>query len=504
MKTICFLLITSLTMSAYAQTWIKTYDHNNGNTDVASKIIETNNNHFIVAGQTTIPSIWMWGFNGFIIALDFNGDTLWTKTLGSSANDFLTDVIENNNNELIFTGSRYYFPANSPQLWIIKLQLNANGTQIISTSEKYFGGNDKDDGGTKIIQNPDGTYFVTGNTESYGTQQGGSDAWLLKLNSNLDTIWTKTYDFGYAEEAKSIIPFNSGNYLMLVNSTTGQMGFPPFYTNFAKVLLINSSGNVLKTLTFNNDTINYFINARPTSDGGAILIGSTGVNDNSVPYGGRNIFIVKLNANADTVWTKIYGGYGKYDGGLDIIQDNDGTYYAACYTQTQYVDSVDNWYLMRLDAQGNIIYSNCLIHKKDNDDPVSILKASDGTLVIAGHINANSNPGQSWDLGNSDICVAKLDTNFVTGIQEQVLNKLSFTIYPNPFTAQATLHTDQILENATLRIYNIYSQKVKEITNIYGQTITLQRNNLPSGLYFVQLLHDNNVITNAKLIILTE
>lgn len=505
MKIYFFIFIFSLTIFTNVQSWIKSYDYNNGNTDVASKIIETHDHHFIIAGQTSIPSIWEWGFNGFIMALDINGDTLWTNELGGTANDFLNDVIENDNNELIFTGSRHCFGllwVNSPQLWILKFQLNSSGTYVVNISEKYFGEiNAKKDVGTKIIQNSDGTYFVVGYTESYGTQQGGADAWLLKLNSNFDTLWTKTYDFGYSDEAKSIIPLNSENYLMLINSTTGQMGFPVYYTTFANVLLIDSSGKILKTLTFSNDTINQFLNARPTSDGGAILIGSTGINDNSYINGGRNIFIVKLDANADTVWTKIYGAYGKYDGGLDIIQDKDGTYYAACYTETLFVDSVDNWYLLRLNQQGDTLYSNCLIHKKDNDDPISILKASDGSIVVAGHINANSNPAQGWNIGNSDICVVKLDTNFTTGIKDFESKEYSLNIFPNPFTTLTTINSDKILKDATLSIYNSIGELVNEIRNISGYTINLRRENLARGLYFIRLTEDNKVIKIDKLVI---
>ncbi|MCA1918690.1 MAG: T9SS type A sorting domain-containing protein [Flavobacterium piscis] len=503
MKTILTTILVSLATGMFGQTWIKTYDHKNGNTDVASKIIETHNQHFIVAGHTTIPANYLWGFNGYIMALDFNGDTLWTKETGSTANDFLNDVIENNNNELIFTGMRYYINAftgdNSQQLWILKIQLNSNGTQITNMSEKYFGGKTNKDGGNKIIQNSDGTYFVTGVTESYGTQQGGEDAWLLKLNSNLDTLWTKTYDFGYKETAKSIIPFNSNNYLLIINSTTGQIGFPPYYTSFSKVLLIDSLGSVLKTLTFNNDTISFISNARPTSDGGAILIGSSGLYDNSSSGGGRNIFVIKLDPNADTTWTKIYGAYGKYDGGFDIIQDNDGTYYAACYTQTQYTDSVDNWYLMHLDQQGNLLNSSCLIHKKDNDDPLSILKVSDGTIIVAGHINANSNPLQGLNLGNSDICIAKLNTDFTTSVSKHIPGRKYFRIFPNPFNDNISFQfkSDEFLE-LELVLFDYTSRKL--IQKKFTKEVTLSTEQLSKGIYIYEIKNKDIVIDRGKII----
>jgi hypothetical protein len=75
------------------------------------------------------------------------------------------------------------------------------------------------------------------------------------------------------------------------------------------------------------------------------------------------------------------------------------------------------------------------------------------------------------------------------------------SIYPNPFSAQGTLHTDKPVRNATLTMYNCFGQRVAEIMNISGQTITIRRDNLPGGVYFVHLIQDNRIIATKKLII---
>jgi hypothetical protein len=66
---------------------------------------------------------------------------------------------------------------------------------------------------------------------------------------------------------------------------------------------------------------------------------------------------------------------------------------------------------------------------------------------------------------------------------------------------QTTLQSDKIFENATLTLYNSLGQQVKKITNISGQTKTLNRENLPSGLYFMRLTQNNKCIATDKLII---
>ncbi len=88
-----------------------------------------------------------------------------------------------------------------------------------------------------------------------------------------------------------------------------------------------------------------------------------------------------------------------------------------------------------------------------------------------------------------------------TSIVKYNNSNVDLEIYPNPFTTQATLQTDIPLTNATLTVVNIFGQTVAQIKNISGQTVTLQRNDLPSGFYFLQLTEDNNQIVTKKIII---
>lgn len=87
-----------------------------------------------------------------------------------------------------------------------------------------------------------------------------------------------------------------------------------------------------------------------------------------------------------------------------------------------------------------------------------------------------------------------------TGI-EGLSNTSDISIYPNPFSTQTTLLSNKVLKDATLNIYNSLGQELKRVKNISGQTITINRNNLPSGLYYLQLKQDNQAIVNSKIII---
>lgn len=74
-------------------------------------------------------------------------------------------------------------------------------------------------------------------------------------------------------------------------------------------------------------------------------------------------------------------------------------------------------------------------------------------------------------------------------------------LFPNPISSSITLESEKTFINAKLILYNSFGQQVKRINDISGKTYTLQRDNLPNGIYFLQLQNDNNLITTYKVVI---
>ncbi len=89
----------------------------------------------------------------------------------------------------------------------------------------------------------------------------------------------------------------------------------------------------------------------------------------------------------------------------------------------------------------------------------------------------------------------------ITGIKSIVSNERIVSVFPNPFSSLTTLKTTGVFNDAALDVYNLYGQIVKQIKNISGQTITVQRDNLTAGIYFLRLTQNNKVITTHKLVI---
>jgi hypothetical protein len=80
-------------------------------------------------------------------------------------------------------------------------------------------------------------------------------------------------------------------------------------------------------------------------------------------------------------------------------------------------------------------------------------------------------------------------------------NDFIFDIYPNPFSGETTFYSTEELKDARLIIYNSHGQVVIQIKNISRQKVTLNCENLSSGLYYINLLQDGKIIVTDKLVI---
>ena len=87
------------------------------------------------------------------------------------------------------------------------------------------------------------------------------------------------------------------------------------------------------------------------------------------------------------------------------------------------------------------------------------------------------------------------------GIAENSLENY-LLIAPNPFNSFTKIQTTGHFNNGILRIYNAFGETIQRIENYTGDTITLSRDKLPSGVYFVQLTSETKTLDVEKFIII--
>lgn len=76
-----------------------------------------------------------------------------------------------------------------------------------------------------------------------------------------------------------------------------------------------------------------------------------------------------------------------------------------------------------------------------------------------------------------------------------------YRLFPQPLRHEATLQINRPLNDATLIIYNLYGQPVKQLPHLSGNNIPLRREELPAGIYSLQLTEDRKISVTERLII---
>jgi hypothetical protein len=86
-------------------------------------------------------------------------------------------------------------------------------------------------------------------------------------------------------------------------------------------------------------------------------------------------------------------------------------------------------------------------------------------------------------------------------VNENVKDDPEIHTFPNPFVLQTTFRSDHCFNDLSLTLFNASGQKVKHIEHLSGQTITLNRNGLPPGVYFLFLTEGRKTYLPLKIMI---
>jgi photosystem II stability/assembly factor-like uncharacterized protein len=104
----------------------------------------------------------------------------------------------------------------------------------------------------------------------------------------------------------------------------------------------------------------------------------------------------------------------------------------------------------------------------------------------------------AWAVGNDGLILNWNETVSTKDVEEESL----FNLYPNPFSANATLEFENSQnENHTLTLYDLQGRIVRTITDITSDQVIIEKDNLTGGMYFFQLRTDKGVRATGKLAI---
>ncbi len=266
---------------------------------------------YIFAGGTMSFGVLM---EVFLVKTDAEGDTLWTRTIGGGGYDCAYDIKQTIEGGYVITGN-YDSPGGySNDVYIVKT--DANGDTLWTRTYGY--GSNSVEIGRSIQQTDDLGYIVAGYTAPYGAQL--VNVWLLKTDANGDTLWTKQYGGPDWDGAFSVQQTTDDGYIIT--------GFTKSFGNEYDIWLLktDSNGDTLWTGIYGGDGWEVGNFVQQTRDGGYIVAGFS----ESIDVGDESVLLVKTDANGDTLWMRMYGGHG-YDAALSVRQTSEGNYIVAGY-----------------------------------------------------------------------------------------------------------------------------------------------------------------------------
>ena len=250
------------------------------------------------------------------------------------------------------------------------------------TFQRTFG-DSLSDYGQSVIQTPDSGYLVTGTK-----QVSGFTDWrllLLRTDKLGNEIWTQLYTALGAVEigGMSIEKTNDGNYII-----SGEITFSgsPYYDVY--LLKVDSAGNELWHKTYGGSQSERGMSVKQTFDSGFIICGWT----RSFGAGLSDLYVIKTDANGDSLWTKTYGGTN-WEYGYAVEQSPDSGYVIVGNTQQTQI------FVVKTNQLGDTSWTK-IIYFTGTGEARDVKISDDGNIIIAGWISPT---------GVADFFLTKMD-----------------------------------------------------------------------------------------------
>lgn len=462
---------------AQAPDTIWTRTYGGSGDDRANSVCETSDGGFIIAGSTNSSG----QPDIYIIKTNSTGDTLWTRMYGGEDWDEAKSIQQSSDGGFMITGSTYSYGAGSSDLYLIKSDSNGN-----TLWTKTYGG-ESSDGGAIVQQTTDRGYIILGHTESFGN--GYRDIWLLKTDENGDTLWTRTFGGAYLDMEGSVQQTSDEGYIIV-----GSTDLIPYMTLIYLIKTDANGDRLWSRLLPGGDAI--FARAvEQTPDGGYII----GVSSFSYSDSDWDIYLLKTYSDGDSAWARIFGG-AEWDQVFSVEITADGGYMIAGYTESFGAGSEDV-YIIKTDSFGDEIWS-AVYGGSSMDICFSARQISDGGYIIVGDT-------YSFGEGNGDVWLIRMDSETAVIEEDRAVKPSQFTLhqnFPNPFNAATSLkYTLDQADYVTLTIYNILGQRVAILFDGFQQAgehaVTWDASDYPSGVYFARM-ETAEKSTHIKMVLL--
>lgn len=431
--------------------------------------------------------------DAFIQKLDANGNFIWAKSMGGPNSEIgysiVVDEFGNVYTTGIFQGIADFDPgAGTTNLnsidglgvFIQKIDASGNFLWAKEIPAVTIGSVGAINYGFSIALGPNGGVYTTGSFTGIAdfdpgmgthnlTAMGGQDVFIQKLDTDGNFIWAKSMGGTLYDVGLSITVDPDGN--------------------------IYTTGAFEKTVDFDPGTGTYNLTA-------------LGLND---------IFIQKLDANGNFLWTKTIGNTS-YARSLSITLDATGNIYTTGYfTETLDFDpgvgtsslsaiGYEDIYIQKLDANGDFLWATSM-GGISSDFGYAIKVDPLGHIYTTGYFNATVDFDPevgTYNLtatgGGNNAFIQKLKDSLDVG--NIGINPFSDTksihIYPNPTHGKISIENKKN-EIQSITITDIHGKIIQQ-HHISHQNIDIDLSHEAKGLYFLNIKMANQIRVKKVLL----
>lgn len=271
----------------------------------------------------------------YVVCTDSIGDTIWTNSYGSAENEFGMSIKALENGNFIACGTATV--SGSTDIYVVMISKFGLPVWV-----KTFGGAGRQNG-YDVLPTSDGNFLVIGDTPGQST-----DIKIIKIDAGGNEIWAKELGGSGIDVAQKIIPLLDGGFLLCGYTTSSGAGGSDMF-----IIKLDSSGTSQWSKTYGGGQSDVCFDALQMADSSYLLCGNT----NSFGNGQSDGFIIKISSTGDSLWSKTYGK-SESDGFYSIQFLEDDTlngFILAGFTYSFGYGSSD-MYLVRIDSAGEELW----------------------------------------------------------------------------------------------------------------------------------------------------
>ncbi len=469
------------------------YTYGGKNFDEARSIKEIPGKQYIIAG--TSSSFGQGNTSAYLIKTDSMGKHLWSYPYGGSQNDWAYSVEVTAHSGCFVAGySNSFNPPNGYDAWYFKVDKNG-----ILQWQKTVSGENWD-----FIYNstpmPDGGYILCG--ESYTNSFGNADAYLIRIDKNGDTLWTKHYGGAKDEKFNSVCRMHNSIYAVGLNYTNGAIDT----TADAWVVRLDTNGNFISEsfVTSPPHYVDEYMGITPYDANSFFVCGRTELQDSNSTI----TLLARMDTALGTMIGPFYGFFsapGEYCSFNKIFNISYGN---ICIVGTA-LGGFGGMGLFTIGYMGNMAWINDFVHTSGlqyDEFGWDGIYSSSGRVVMVGSAKGfcTTNP----NLGLEDVFLVRYESDSISNAAITSSSTTCFAdtlfywpvslyqydkdvhanLFPNPVADKAQLEIiAQSTEPMQLTIYSVLGTEVQNFTVQPNSTNELDLSVLQNGSYFLKL-----------------